>query len=480
MMKCWKSKHFLRKKLLITRETIKLRHLNKLAAILFLVGIFFLGACKKPKGDLDDTLYPEESKLFVNGTDTFSVSAYTLFSDSIKTSALSANLLGYSNDPLFGISKASIYTQVRMSSENNDFGNDLSTIKIDSVVLSLVVINNYGNDLPQSFIVKRVNEEIKSGDYYAETTFLTDVTSLGQVSSYIPNTKDSVVIKGVKSPPQIRIPLAASVGNELIGLADTLNNDAFIKQFQGLFIYVDTNSVLSSGNGAIYTCNLLHSASKLTVYYRIPNTVNSSIEDTLSYDFNINSSAQRISNFEHNYSTSEVINFMNNPVKGDSLLFVQGMEGTRVKIDIPYLSLLKQQGTLAISKAELIFTVDDNSDVEYEVSERLFLVASDKSGAMISTPDQSNWSIYFGEKYDESNKSYTFDVTRYVQQRLNEFSKGIDNHYGFYLVSEGQITYNGNKISLLGSALLPQRTVLKGTKRTSDRLKFKIYYTKID
>ena len=83
----------------------------------------------------------------------------------------------------------------------------------------------------------------------------------------------------------------------------------------------------------------------MTIYYHTESA------DSLSYDFQINSSADRMTRWQHDYSNTEIESLIesSNTNKG----YVQGGVGLRTYIDLPDLSSLKDSNCV-IHKAELI------------------------------------------------------------------------------------------------------------------------------
>ena len=69
-----------------------------------------------------------------------------------------------------------------------------------------------------------------------------------------------------------------------------INNTTFIEYFNGLYVYTDP----VSSNGCIYSINLIHPDSKMVMYYN----------DSLEYEFLINSKSAIINMYEHDYTNA--------------------------------------------------------------------------------------------------------------------------------------------------------------------------------
>ena len=79
------------------------------------------------------------------------------------------------------------------------------------------------------------------------------------------------------------------------------DNDAFQSFLNGLYITVDQGLE----KGLLLALDLLNENSKLPLYYH------NSEADSLSYDFQINSSADRMTRWLHDYSATEIEEALN-------------------------------------------------------------------------------------------------------------------------------------------------------------------------
>ena len=71
-------------------------------AILAIIFALSLASCNKEPDLIGIDLLPDSDYLNLSFTDTSTIIAYTVREDSLRTDELSANLLGYMNDPVFG------------------------------------------------------------------------------------------------------------------------------------------------------------------------------------------------------------------------------------------------------------------------------------------------------------------------------------------------------------------------------------------
>ena len=111
-----------------------------MAAIFLLIGLITISSCKKVESDLGVDILPSSDQLGLE-VDTLELNSYSSLEDSLRSDEFSSNMLGSYNDETFGKTKASIYTQLRLSVIPTF--TDLSNTVVDSVVLSLNIVDFY-------------------------------------------------------------------------------------------------------------------------------------------------------------------------------------------------------------------------------------------------------------------------------------------------------------------------------------------------
>lgn len=402
--------------------------------ILFLVPVIFY-SCEKDPSSLGLDLQPESDR--INGlTFESGLKAYSLSEDSLTTDERSLSLLGSYTDPVFGTSSAAFLTQMRLSTTNVSFG---TTPQADSIVLYLDYRGTYYGDTntTQNISVYELDSSLNYDDtYYSnlDPTQLIPNNTLLATKTYTPKPNDSI----------LSITLSNTFANKIINATSTdlKDNVEFLKFFKGF--YVKTDSITSGG--AIIYFNLLSALTKVTLYYQ--NTSN----DSLKFDFLINSSCARINLFKHNYSTTTIS--INDSLSQDSLLYLQAMSGLLGKIKLRP-EELSNLNNVAIIKAELILPVDDShSDTNfYKIPNKLLLVCYNASGKYEFVPDYLVGDSYFGGYFSNSDKSYHFNISRYVQQVINGYETssytGVEKRtdYGLALIV-GDNRVSANRVVL--------------------------------
>lgn len=407
----------------------------------FIYFISLLG-CKKESNTIGLGVHPPEDKINVNFSDTTTLSVFTVCDDSVSSSNLSLNLLGSYIDPVFGDSKVEFLTQIRLPSDNVNFGNDLT---VDSLILYLDYSGYYGDTTTQQEIkvyelIKDINDTTTYYSNFNVNEFY-DTDELAYVS-YLPKPNDSV----------FAITFTNSTFIEKINLlfSDSTNpvdNEAFLNIFKGL--YISTDKVFS--NGAIIYYNLLSSESKMTLYYN----------DSLSYDFVIDNECARINLFEHDYSSTSFYTHINDTTFEDSVVYIQSMGGVKAKIKFPFISNWLDSCAISINKAELVIKVENNTTDVYAPPSKLLLTEIiDDEGGIALLDDQFVSEDYFDGNYDSESKTYKFNIARYIQQLID----GKED-FGLYLFPAD------NRVSA-------NRAVLTSGKH-SNKMKLLITYSKL-
>ena len=438
---------------------LNLRKTFFLSAFLFLA---FLFSCKK-----DGKLTPDfdNGNLEIHYVDTLSIITGVEREDSLRSDGLFLNLIGLYNDPIFGKVSASLYTQVLLNGVNLDFETPNTTV--DSVVLTLAYAGLHGN--PASNITLNVYEldaELNaSTDYYSNTTTSYKPTPEGSLS-FIPNLNDSVSIEfdTIKRAPHVRIKLNNAFGDKILNApaSDLIDDAAFSSFMKGFYISTSEtvdNASLSSGDGSIAYFDMNSELSTLTLYY----------DDTSSYNFSINSSTEKYSQFAHNYANTDVEKHLNNETSKLSYrTYVSSMAGVKTKIELPTLRDFTKNEPVIINKAALIFTAESGANLPNDaIDETLDLVGIDAEGNHIllndNNPTIENDITHFGGGYNVDENSYSFNITRHIHQLLTT----TETDYGMYLISKGAKT-EANRV-VLGS----------GEKNATYRVRLEITYSKI-
>lgn len=382
-----------------------MKQLFRIALILTL-----FSACKKDWNELGSQLIVEgdlELIAFKNNE----IALKVVQEDSLVTLNTATSFIGSINDPYFGITQASIFTELRLPSSDVDFG---ASAIADSMVLTLDINNFYGDTLSELNIqVMEMLESIETNTtdtagvdssitIYSSEVFEYDNTPIGATSFMIEPS----------SSTEIKVFLNAELAQSFLD-ADTSNfvdNDAFQEFFKGLYISCDP----VASNGILYELDLLNEASKLTMYYHTDDA------DSLTYDFQINSNSDRMTNWSHDYSATDIA--MSLEMDSLNKSYVQGSVGLRTYIDLPYLAALKDSNYV-VHKAELTIPyISTELDSIYHTPSKLGLAAVNSDGQLEVLAEDQNvqGSTYFDGNRDEVNQVYKFNIARYVHKVIEE------------------------------------------------------------
>ena len=429
-------------------------------AIIFASFFIVLSSCKK-----DGELYPEfnNENLSIHFTDTLNIVTTILKDDSIPTLSAGANLLGIYNDSVFGPASASFYTEITLNGSNVNFG---TNPLIDSVVLSMKYVSSnslYGSIItPQTVDVYRLDENLSKSDYYSNESLSYSLypTPLGSLT-FTPNMSNTVqVIQNGDTTTQDaheRIRLSDAFGQMILDAGPITNNTTLLSLVKGLYITPSTtvsNTTLAQSEGSILYFDMNSSLSTLTIFYR------NATDTAKSYSFLINSESKKFNHFEHNYTNTEIDKQLNGLSHDSTLTYVQAMGGLKTKLSIPNLKNLGIDGKIIINKAEIVFNVSDVGN-NLAAIPTLALTGINAEGQATFLIDYFEGANYFGGKYDETAKTYTFNIARHLQNLINNNT----TDYGMYLVATS-------------SSITANRSVINSFKHPSKNIKLNITYSK--
>lgn len=423
------------------------------------MGAIFVGARNQFNTSFSDTL--------------IELSAYSVQMDSVITSRLTAMAIGSINDPLLGISKASLITQYALPGNEFSWG---GVTKLDSVVLQLRFRNSlatngtaledyYGNkDLVHILKVYLLKEDIKIDSlYYSTRQYKTDGIEMGSFTGKY-NFKDSLTLnlgsEKVILPPHLRITMNSTF-KELLYNGEKngsfTSNATFKDNYKGLVIVDETP--VNAGEGAIVYVKLTSDVTALTAYY----------SDSLAADFPIlgglRGSEAAYNYYEHKDVPSSILQ---KSFKGNhrDTGFVQPLTGSKLRIEFPNLFNVLNNPKLAINGAEIVFTpLAGSFSNPYTLPASLSLVGSDSLGKNIFLKDQfTESSSYYGGVL--LNNAYSFNIVRHLQFLLDEQKKGFNYNYGMNLIVRAD------------DPVTAQRVILD-TRNNKGTFKLKLTYTVI-
>jgi hypothetical protein len=448
---------------------------QKLPALLgiLLTALALWAGCKRPSSLGADLLDEGGYDNFVF-TDTVQVRCTIEREDSSLTSDRNSTaeyfLCGELNDPEFGKSASDIYAVMLGENLNPNFD---TTQTFDSIVLYLrySAAGIYGDTLSttQTLKVFRIDNGSNiqyNKDYYSNNS-LPATEELGSVTFLPrPNTRDSL-FEGIKGS-FVRIALKPEFGQELFNLdsASYSVDSLFFKKLRGLKI---ESSSGGTNPGAMLAFNLNdNSLSRMRLYYH---------KDTLRKDFDFFfEGANKFTHFEHDHQGSPAGQLIGQNYAEDKL-YVQGMQGLRVKIEFPTAQYLNN---IAVNRAQLVLTVADNNTFLTPASQLFFTQLQEDSSFVLTSdvlysfgPNLTGGFLNFGGTPQKVVDNGT-TVTRYRLTLSELFQHMVDDDNS--PDTKKRTVYMG----VFPRSRTAGRAMLYGPKSLSFPAKLELTYTKVN
>ena len=353
----------------------------------------------------------------------------TLKQDSLTSERRSRSLLGAMADPVFGKTRAGILTQLRLSSNDVDFGEGA---QLDSVVLLLKYLGSYGDTTHlQHITAHEIQQDLYFDSvYYSNINvnpFFSEADPIADFQFLPTPDKDSLIIR-----------LDDKVGEKIL-FADNShleNNTTFLDYFKGIYLQA---SPIDQG-GSITYFDLESGNSRMILYYQ------NSEEDSLRYDVVINTNCTWVNTFDNDYSNSQAGPFINDSLYNSEKIYVQAMAGLRGHAIFEFSDTLKKHADIGISinKAELRIPVANEYATDYKPvpgNIQVFNALEDGTNEFIG--DIFLGEDYYGGYYDEKTDSYTFNLAKYIQDLLDpDIDFRVKNTGLFIVVEDSRVSSN--------------------------------------
>lgn len=364
-------------------------------------------------------------------TDTLTINRSTILLDSVRTNSAASLLVGRYTDPLFGRIAASAFTQISLGSQfvvQDSLKVDIPAEKLvyDSTFLYLryTYLPVYGGDTLQTheIAVHRLTEDLSRTKHYDYTSSVGySAQPIGKLS-FLPTPTSNAYVK---------IPLAESFGKELLAYANTDAGKAdslFQLTMKGIALIPGANnpSILafsSMGNSTSPT-------TVLQVYYHVKDKTT-----VLGQTMVVSSGQGRFNKIVADRSGTALASLRPlqklsaSATKGQT--FVQPGAGVTTKIEIPGLETLKKNRA-AINRADLVITPKVPENTLVNVPPYLALAEIDaqnhilryqpgdfvqvvQSATSLFNRGATSWYYSQIPTYSSRTKSYTFDMTGYIQ-----------------------------------------------------------------
>jgi len=418
-----------------------LKSIFRITTLIIIVSLF--SACKKNWNDLGSQLI-DQGDLIIISFDTLEIKTSIHTEDSLSSLNTATSYLGSIYETDFGLSNAAIYSEFRIPSSEVVFGEDAVA---DSMILSLKINSYYGDTSSTLNInVHEMLEQISTSEtdslgeestitFYSNQDFEIDNISLATLAYTAEPTSNT----------SINIALTNDLAQSFLDASSEnfVDNTAFQEFFKGLYI---TCEQIGEG-GVLYELDLLNELSKISLHYH------NSVSDSLTYDFQINSNADKMTRWSHDYSSTNIEALLEE--ESIDIGYIQGGAGLRTYLTLPSLASLKDSNYV-IHKAELsIPYFFSENDSLFSIPNKLGLAAVNSEGKLeLLTEDQNvQGASYFDGNANELNQTYTFNIARYIHKVIAE---GYTNKLALYVPT---------------SVLNPERVLLSNGTENSISLK---------
>jgi hypothetical protein len=404
--------------------------------------VFFIAfaSCKKDHSVLGVDVQPENDGLNASFCDTAIVSGYSLKNDSIPSYNDNLKYLGSNQDPTFGRMDVGLCLNANIPNgvTGTSFGDDANLVSAE-IVLAVYSLNFVGDqNTPLTYSVFALDSSLNTSRlYYSNNTKLHNPNSLLGTYTGTYTALDGKLV--------LRIPIDKNFARSILNNPQYLvDNATFLNYYKGFYISASGSNLNPvSAQGVITKFNLEDAISGFYLHYQ--KGTPSATKQDIDFKFNFSgSSAVRFNTVKYqpnqggNYILSQQL--QGNTNLGTQNLFLKGLGGTKLNLELPFLNYLKSYSDtvpIAINRAEFIFNVDPSflaavGNGIYFTPPKLALLPLDSAGKETFSMDQLTIIDFgkYGGNYDEVNNRYVFNLARHVQAILN----GKRKYYGFRLV----------------------------------------------
>jgi hypothetical protein len=405
--------------------------------------LLLLAACTSPNDAGIDVL-PQDDQIKGYYVDTFTIEMRTVLLDSTQSYKLSRNLFGNYVDEQFGHLFAETYIQTRVTGSNLTFGADTSKLELDSIVLTLDLVDFYGRfGDPIPLEIFEITEAFPTDSSLNTTTKLDVDSTTDLANGYTVDFSNQVGFND-----QITIRLDDRIGNKILFAdpSDLASNAVFTEFFKGFMIRSKAVSQVNSREpGGIFAFDPRGERSFLTLHYKDSTAVKKT-------NFAINASSERFHRIYRLDAAGRLIDQMVQ-ANGDPNTMYGGLEaGALVNLYIGIPGIKALDPTI-INRATLVLHVDPaflGSIERFEPPTEVFMFISDSTKTQPANSNVINSRI----SYSKATNEFRIPMTNTIQQIF----AGILGDDGFIIVpGENGISLNRAVIGGPGHPTLAPR-----------------------
>ncbi len=327
-----------------------------------------LFSCEKDENNLGVNVGGNQNLVGANIIDTFKVITYNGIEDTIITKGQSSPQLGTYKSDEIGLAQSAIFVTLKPDT----FGVKFPTVDfvVDSLFLTLEIIDVYGKPVNQEFDVFRLDSQVINDSNYYASNSLPYTELIGTITI---NENDSNIYS---------FPLNKVFAEKLI-LADSTDMSSennFTNFFKGIAI-IPKNSTLGSNEGAIY--GLSRTGINMHLQYHSTNPNPTETFDT-EIIYKVESDDYIFSQSTHDFAGSDAESVLNDSTIGEIFFYTQGLKGCIGKVEFPSLQTWYQDSNnYLINKFEFTIYVEDNST--FNLPTELMLTYKNSTGGISFT-----------------------------------------------------------------------------------------------
>ena len=403
--------------------------------------------------------------------DDFDLSATTVITEPTLTytaqnNSIQRHLVGQFNDPVFGASQSSFYFQMQY------FGDIIPNYEgstLDSGVLMLQLDTTFfaGDSVSNlDFEVFRLTEDISSLDSInSDAVFSIQGDALGRLENYSPvdgrifRFFDPQFLDTLEFANVIRVPIGDDFSSEVLTIDgnEAPTSAELVPIFNGFLLTAETEqSAMVS-----FDISILALQSFFSLYYTGPDSIARVYNYPLGFD--------RPIVFEHDYTGTVIPDVLNVPVGGNDPLYLQGLNGVDVQVDIS--DMLRINDNIILNHAELEITLatEDTQNPDFPASPSLGLYRMDNNGRLVEIEDLELADL-------RGSREVVFDGT------LN--TTGTESTYSFNFTTHAKGILDGIDtgiiyISVFDKGADPSRTIVYGPDHDTSPMKLNLTFTRL-
>ncbi len=359
---------------------------HKKSLFIILFSVFVLFSCEKAT-DIGITLVDQLPTETIYTE--FPVQAATIVGKDLPTNTSITLLCGQYNDPAFGKVTSKAFFQISPPPNGISLTKFDKDLIFDSLAIEFPVYNYYADTMRvQRFNLHRLTDVLDQNVEYTNKSNL----------AYDPIPITSLSTKGgrILADGFMRMPIPNSTfKTDIFNLAkNSSSKDDFLAAVKGLVLVPNvTDNAAVMGFEASNNPQLAFNFSRLIIYYTAPQsqTAAPDILNKYSQSLFVNARFNQITSLRN---TGTFLDDMNTPLQtklssaSNNRTFVQAGVNYLTKLSFPTLQSLRNQGNVAINRAELVIKIAPNSADIYGTPRSIVLIQSNNTNESLTFTNQ--------------------------------------------------------------------------------------------